>query len=437
MTTLDLELQALVDALLLEQGAFAPLELLFSSGRLLFADYESWRRREIETLDDVFMGDRDKMRAELERAAGYARRIGLVEEVQEFHSWQVDEPAHIDTSASAGSPLRISADTQLQRLICSRYVSTQKAPQMDLFFDNPVGALTNGLARALSARNRSDAQRLLDRLYAQAPNHPDLAGFDQMLEALGHLGGAISDPGAETEFLLRVTPVARRLLGPQSRDLLAPLWRQLAAALEGVSFSPDGPSLHGSFALSQAQDWVRVGESVLGESGWWRHGVLCRRLLDSALHRHHRVEALTAWCHLCWNAPDQAGEARQRFGHSDLGRSDLAAWWQQFLDVEYDCCEPDGAAGEASRTAEPASVTAEAALAVSDFPAWLLLVQPGLAWQLALDLPKGRTPGEEHYRCIHRWVHARRANRSQEEIDLRKMLRASHPVLFRALKRTV
>jgi hypothetical protein len=64
-------------------------------------------------------------------------------------------------------------------------------------------------------------------------------------------------------------------------------------------------------------------------------------------------------------------------------------------------------------------------------------VQPGLAWQLALDLPKGRTPGEEHYRCIHRWVHARRANRSQEEIDLRKMLRASHPALFRALKRTV
>lgn len=58
-------------------------------------------------------------------------------------------------------------------------------------------------------------------------------------------------------------------------------------------------------------------------------------------------------------------------------------------------------------------------------------------WQLAADLPKGRTPGEEHYRCIHRWVHARRANRSQEEIGLRKMLQASHPVLFRALKRTV
>jgi hypothetical protein len=347
MTTLDVELQAVVDALLLEQGAFALLEPLFSSGRLLFADYESWRRREIQTLDDVFMGDRDKMRAELERAAGYARSIGLVEEVQEFHSWQVDEPARIDTSASAGSPLRTSADAQLQRLIGSRYVSTQKAPQMDLLFDNPVGALTNGLARALSARNGSDAQRLLDRLYAQAPNHPDLAGFDQMLEALGHLGGAISDPAAETEFLLSVAPVARRLLGPQSRDLLSPLWRQLAHALKGMPFSSDMPGLHGSFALSQAQDWVRVSESVLGESGWWQHDMLCRRLLDSALHRHHRVEALTAWCHLCWNAPEQVAETQQRLGHSDLGRSDLAAWWQQFLDVQYDCCEPAGAAGAA------------------------------------------------------------------------------------------
>ena len=36
---------------------------------------------------------------------------------------------------------------------------------MDLFFDNPVVALTNGIARALSARNVVESQRQLDRLY--------------------------------------------------------------------------------------------------------------------------------------------------------------------------------------------------------------------------------------------------------------------------------
>ena len=63
------ELQAQVDAQLMEQGAFAPLDLLFNSGRLIYSDYESWRRREMDLLDDVLMGDRGKILAELERAA--------------------------------------------------------------------------------------------------------------------------------------------------------------------------------------------------------------------------------------------------------------------------------------------------------------------------------------------------------------------------------
>ena len=35
------ELQAQVDSLLIEQGAFVPLELLFATGRLLQADYRT------------------------------------------------------------------------------------------------------------------------------------------------------------------------------------------------------------------------------------------------------------------------------------------------------------------------------------------------------------------------------------------------------------
>ena len=38
----------------------------------------------------------------------------------------------------------------------------------------------------------------------------------------------------------------------QSRDLLSPLWLQLAAALEGEAFNADEPNLHRSFALAQA-----------------------------------------------------------------------------------------------------------------------------------------------------------------------------------------
>ena len=450
MTAIDTSLQAQVDAQLLEQGAFAPLELLFNSGRLLYSDYEAWRRREIDFLDSVLMGNRERTRAELEQAVGYARSIGLLEQPQEFFAWH----AHgAETGPDAGSgagpearpetgsqrqpegrpnadsrnagnrggsdrPLRISADAQLQRLIGSRYIPAQHAPQMDLFFDNPVVALANGIVQALTTHNMTDAQRQLDRLYAQAPNHSDLAAFDQLLAALAHLGHPGEDPRQEVEFLLEVAPTARRLLGAQSRDLLSPLWLQLADSLRVVAFSPGQPTLHRSFALSQAQDWAGVRDSVLGEPGWQQHALLCLRLAESAFCRRRRVEALMAWCHLCWCAPDHATAAV-----SKLRQPDLTALWQQFLDGE-----PDSPASAES---------ADGGLTAADFPAWLLLQEPGLALQLPEDLPSVSGAAEENYRCVHRWIHARRANRPADELALRKTLQASHPTLFSVLKHSV
>ncbi|MEP7246906.1 MAG: hypothetical protein ABI885_24930, partial [Gammaproteobacteria bacterium] len=242
----DVTLQAQVDAQLIEQGAFTTLELLLESGRLIYSDYESWRRGEIEFLDSVLMGNRDKIRGQVEQAIGYAKSIGLVEETQEFLPWVEQAAASSSDTRPAAStanrlisakPLRISADAQLHRLIASRFAPAQSAPQMDLFFDNPVVALANGIVRALSARNIDDAQRQLDRLYAHAPNHADLASFDRLVTALGHLNEVVGDPQTEIDFLLSITPTAKRLLGSQSRDLLAPLWRQVADAL-----GPQGPA---------------------------------------------------------------------------------------------------------------------------------------------------------------------------------------------------
>jgi hypothetical protein len=412
MTGIDTELQAQVDAQLMEQGAFAPLDLLFNSGRLIYGDYEAWRRREIDLLDDVLMGDRTRILAETQRAADYARSIGLVEQAQEFHAWTEDG------TGESRKPLRISSDPQLQRLIGCRYVPAQKAPQMDLFFDNPVVALANGIARALASRNLAESQRQLDRLYVQSPNHPDLASFDQLLGALEGLSIAVDDPGERVTFLLEIGPAARRLLGTESRDFLSPLWRHLADALGSRSFSPDAPELHRSFALSQAQDWVGVGESVLREGQWWSHPQLCLRLADSSFRRRRRVEGLVAWCHLCWRAPEQVADGLEK-----LRQPDLSGLWRRFQDSEEEALESASESGPA--------------LTASDFPAWLLLHEPGLARQLSVDLPTGDTLAEQHYKCIHRWVHAHRAHREQEEMALRRSLQSSHPALFGLLKRSV
>jgi hypothetical protein len=409
--TIDTALQAQVDSQILEQGAFAPLEFLIDSGRLVHGDYEEWRRRYIDSLDDVLMGNRDKIRTQLEAAIGYARSIGLVEQPQTFYAWEAN---------SLDEPLRISTDATLSKLIAGRYVPAQSAPQLDLFFDNPVVALTNGIVRALSARNLGETQRQLDRLYAQAPNHADLAAFDRLVEALGHLGRPVADARQELAFLAEISPTAKRLLGWEARDLLSPLWQQLAAALERQPYSVEEPNLHGSFALIQALDWAGASDAVRGEPQWWSHAPLCLRLATSCFYQQRRGEALTAWFHLCWHAPAQAAEALDNPRQPDTG---IKAQWQRFVDSEEDLV-PQGA-------------ESGSALGPSDFPAWLLLRDPGLTLQLAVDLPVGNTPAEENYRCVHRWIDARRAKRSAEEMALRKTLQARHAGLFRQLKQSI
>jgi hypothetical protein len=402
VTAIDTSLQAQVDAQLLEQGAFAPLELLFNSGRLLYSDYEGWRRREIELLDSALMGSSDKIKAELEKAIGYARRIGLVEQSQEFVAWHT-ESAPTDAGRN-GRPLRISMDPQLQRLVGCRYIRAQNVPQLDLFFDNPVVALTNGIVQALAIRNLPDAQRQLDQLYAQAPTHADLASFDQLLAALAHLGHPVEEPRGELAFLGEVTPTARRILGAQSRDFLSPLWQQLAGALAAESFNPEEPNLHRSYALSQAQDWAAVSDCIMRELNWQRSAPLCLRMVESAFHRRRRVEALAAWCHVCWGAPASAPEAVTR-----LRQPELTSLWNRFQDEE-----------------EPLSEV--------DFPAWLLIQEPALVLQLAEDLAPTDAVAEESYRIVHRCLRARRARGQEEELKQRKILQTIHPALFQLLK---
>jgi hypothetical protein len=412
--TMDIELQAQIDTQILEQGAFASLEFLIEAGRLIHGDYEGWRRREIDSLDDVLMGNKEKIRAQLEAASAYARSIGLVEQPQTFYAWASGAVDHDD------GPLRISADAQLHRLIGSRFVPAQNTPQMDLFFDNPVVALINGIVRALSASNLGETQRQLDRLYAQAPNHPDLAAFDRLLTALRHVDRPIDDARLELQFLLDTTPAARRLLGSQARDLLSPLWRQLADALWNQTFLSGEPNLHRSFALIQAQDWAGAGDAVRGEPRWWLHAPLCLRLAQSCFYQQRRSEALTAWFHLCWRAPADAAEALDNRRQPDTG---IGALWRRFVD----CGE------ELSSSGDPPGH----ALTAADFPAWLLLHEPGLNLQLPVDLSVGNTPAEETYRTVHRWIDARRADRTADELALRKALQTAHPVLFRYLKRGV
>jgi hypothetical protein len=169
----------------------------------------------------------------------------------------------------------------------------------------------------------------------------------------------------------------------------------------------------------QAQDWPGASDAVRREPQWWLHVPLCLRLAQSSFYQQRRSDALQAWFHACWRAPDQAAAALDNRRQPDTG---ISALWQRFVDSEEEL-SPGGAA-------------AEPVLTAADFPAWLLLREPGLNRQLGIDLATSDTSAEEAYRTVHRWIDARRGNRSEDELALRKTLQAHHPVLFQYLKRS-
>ena len=408
-------IQAYVDRQIMEQGAFTPLEFLLDNGRLMYSDYESWRRGEVELLEEMLLGNADRIRPQLQQAAAYARRIGLAEDIEEYYPWQRGGERAATAAGDGGRPLRASADRALDQLLCCRFSSRADEVQLDIFFDNPVVALSNGIAAALAGGNLAEAERQLDQLYQQAPSHADLAAFDRLVSALRDLDQPIADVRQELEFLLQLDPVARRLLSSQSRDFLVPLWRRLAESLSDMPYRADNPQLHASFALGRAQQWQAAGQAVRAVSDWRRHPPLCLRLAESGYRRRNRAESLEAWCQLCWHAPQQAAQALDSDRQADAG---MRALWQQFLDTEDDLALP-------------------APLSDTDFPAWLLLTERGLVHSIPAETAAGTTPGETCFRLAHALITAGQAGDTDREMDLRRQLLQHNQNLFNYLKQRI
>lgn len=403
---IDTTLQSLVDTQLMEQGAFTPLELLLTSGRLVYTDYERWRQGELEFLDQAFLGSPKRIRTQVESAVAYAKKIGLVEEPQTFNSWQ---------AGSQDQVLKLSADDSLHQLLGLRLVSQQDLPQLDMFFDNPVVVLVNGIAAALTRRTLDEAEAYLDQLYQQAPNNADLPAFDQLVDTLRRSSEPVADSAQELQSLQQLAPHAKRLLSAQCRDYLVPLWRRLAAALESQPFDPIQPDLHNSYVLAQAQDWAGVSQSIVQEAEWWQSTVLCQRLAECGYRRQERAESLTAWAYLCWQFPEQAAQLLDDGQWPDVN---IVQLWHTFLETEDE-------------------LELEAPFETQEFPAWWLINEPGLCRSLPQDLPWGNAPAEQLYGLVHQLLTARLEGNNEQELELRKAVQAAQPALFLCVKQSL
>jgi len=217
----------------------------------------------------------------------------------------------------------------------------------------------------------------------------------------GSVASSIEDTGLELLKLQReLCPLAEEMLGPGARHFLAPQWQRLTQALLDVDFDPDNPELHSSYSALRAEDWGQVKASVEVASNWEEQPVLLRRHARACGRLHQDFEAVSDWFRLCWRFPDEA---------VNIGNEAEPQWrryWQRFLELD-----PE--------------------LPNRDFPAWVLIDQPGFARWLATEQCFAGIDVPEDYQATVELVQAKSSPLVDAGLmDKRKLLQVSNPELF-------
>lgn len=386
---------ASIDRLLLEQGVYAPVELLLALRWLRFADYEAWRQRKLTTLERVLNGEEVGLPRLLEEAAVHAQALGLKPEQVAYKGWSdgVEE-----------LPLRAFDDDSLETAWCTHYGPQTDNRQIDLFIDNVAAALGKGISRALVAGQGEETDRLIARLRSHNPQSPQLDAFVALRAAQHRFSSPICDThDALREMHQSIVPLARRAL-QTARDYLIPLWRCVADGFEDSPFDPERDEFHRSYAALMARDWIAVVESVEREPKWQQHGVLHLRRAVALDEQHLGDAARDAWFELCWCFPQQA-ETTFRAGLYPLALHGQS--WQVFEDLD-------------------------PPLTVTDYPAWQLLIRPDVARAV-------REPDAEHFPALRSFSLVRQLlvsrqsyamSPDQQELVLRATLKRTNEALF-------
>ena len=140
-----------------------------------------------------------------------------------------------------------------------------------------------------------------------------------------------------------------------------------------------------------------VIESVEREPDWRRHSVLHLRRAVALDEQHQYEAARDAWFELCWCFPEQAEETFCAAG----GQS-----WRVFEDLD-----PQ--------------------LAVSDYPAWQLLVRPDVV-RTVREPGVQNSPALQAFSVIRQLLVHRRLSRlpDERELALREELKRTNEALF-------
>jgi hypothetical protein len=389
-----------MDRILTTYGAYIPVELLLALERLGYSDYEAWRCGRRPSLESVLVGGVRDAIALLNEAARWAEALGLRPERHAYFGWG-DFADQLLVFCDGDCP---EADAVLATHYVRPAVSAASG-QLDIFIDSGAIAALADLRAALRARNPEAAGRCLATLAAIAPGHRLLPAGGRLVDALTKLSDPLPPHAVATELELmeeRLLSAARDVLGPDARDLLAPFWQRLAAALTDAPFDRERPRLHASYAYTRCQDWDRAVTAVEATPGYAAEPVLLARLAKACRRNGDRGGGIAALCLLCWRFPTAAAESLDDPESQDLKVREV---WTEFRDLDLDPPPETGL-----------------------FPARFLLSEPGLARVLAPDLATGNGSGECAFRAVLHLLHG-------DSIEARKSVRAAAPWLLEAYLR--
>ncbi|MFB1487570.1 MULTISPECIES: hypothetical protein [unclassified Thiocapsa] len=385
----DHTLRPLVDRLLLEQGRLDPLELLLAADLLGYEDYVAWRTGHRSELQGALRAAPEAVAGFLDEAGAYARGQKLMAVALEHTAWGDRE-----------HPLSIGPHAGLSRACALAHAPPPERCQLDLFQDSTATLLEEDVRTALVEHRTDRARDQVARLMHHEPRHPRLGGFLRLIQTIDDAdasgrAGRVEERWRELE---EVGPLAGQLLGHRARDFLGTLWAALAERLAGRPFDLGSGEFHAAIAWTRAGRWERAREAIEAEPDWLDHPVLVLVHADACWRGRDPFGARRDWLWLCREQPSTAERALQDPSFPDRRLADL---WSAFGDLDLD-----------------------EELATEDFPAWLLLQDPG-AFAV---LPRSETSSDDRdtaYRLLHGLV------TGEDTIDRRRALGEIHPDLLR------
>ena len=376
--------------LLLDSGGFSAIDVLRALG-LLEEDPEATR-------DTVALS---AIQRDVEEGPGL---LALLRETRELAADLGLEVGESDGEGLCGA----GDDRELHALLRSTWRPPTGRRQLDIFVDSAPALAIQAVRDALLARNAATARRELERLSGQVGAHRSTAQAEALIVALE--AAPVGAPTEAPERLARLEhdwlPAASAFLGRAAREFLAPLWRDVARALEDAPYDPTRPGPHASRAWARCGDHEAVIRTVRATPGHDSNPDLLGTLADAFFRLHERPAAMECWFALC--------------------RLDPGAFERRIRAPDF----PDRATARAWREARNSDALEED-LAAAWFPAWVLIAAP----TLAPSLPEAS--GDDAPSRAFNVLRALQREHGSPRVGLREELRTLHSGLFDAYMATV